>query len=212
MKHQYLLTVAGCLFANTAIAGGLADPIIPAPLPVPPAPIAQPLDWYAGLQAGPGEGEVVSNGDAGEQQQVDLSGPFFGLHAGVQRQFGSLTAGIEIDYNTSNVDLEDSGTDTVIEMDTLAHLKLRAGTEVGPAFIYGTAGLAYASLSAEPVVGDPFDESDTAPFYGLGADVMVSQNISVGGEVLVHNFEDFSGEEGLEVDLTTAMLRVSYHF
>jgi outer membrane immunogenic protein len=208
MRHFLPMTLAISLFAVPGFAGGLSDPIIPAAPP--PVPVVVPLDWYVGLQAGIGSGDVTPENPNTAFAETDMEGPFYGVHAGVQRSFGAFTAGIELDYNTSNVDLEDSGTATVIEMDTLAHLKLRAGANFGPAFVYGTAGLAYASVVIEPI-GLPLDLSDTAPFYGLGADVMVTQSISVGGEVLVHNFEDMD-DSGVDVEFTTAMLRVSYHF
>ncbi|WP_342070618.1 outer membrane protein [Yoonia algicola] len=208
MKHHYSLAFVIGLFASPGFAGGLSDPIIPAPLP--PALVEVPFDWYIGLQAGIGSGDVTPELVTTDFPAVDMEGPFYGLHAGVQRSFGAFTAGIELDYNTSNVDLEDSGTDVVVEVDTLAHLKLRAGGNLGPAFVYGTAGLAYADLVIEPL-GAPLDLTDTAPFYGLGADVMVSQSISVGGEVLVHSFEDMD-DSGVDVEFTTAMLRVSFHF
>lgn len=210
MKHQ-LSTLALCatLFSSPAIAGGLADPVIPVPPPPPPAPVI-PLDWYAGLQAGIISGDIDSTVTGAANAAIDFEGPIYGLHAGAQRAFGAVTFGVELDYNTTTVDLEDSGTDVVIEMDTLAHLKLRAGTNVGPALVYGTAGLAYAEMLIENL-GPPQDLADTAPFYGIGADMMVSQNISVGGEFLVHSFEDMD-DSGTDVDFNTAMLRVSFHF
>lgn len=208
MKRHIPIFLTSCLLANAGFAGGLSDPIIPAPLP--PVPVVVPLDWYVGLQAGIGSGDVTPEVPDTAFPEVAMEGPFYGVHAGVQRSFGAFTAGIEVDYNTSTVDLEDSGTDVVIEIDTLVHLKLRAGANLGPAFVYGTAGMAYADMVIEPI-GLPLELSDTAPFYGLGADVMVTESISVGGEVLVHNFEDMD-DSGVDVEFTTAMLRVSYHF
>ncbi|MDO6590270.1 MULTISPECIES: outer membrane protein [Rhodobacterales] len=190
-------------------AGGLSDPVVPVPL-TPPPPVAVPLDWYVGLQAGVVSGEITPDTQTTVLPGTDLEGPIYGVHAGVQRSFGSITLGAEIDYNTTTVDLEDSGTDVVIEMDTLAHLKLRAGTMAGNVFIYGTAGLAYAEMYIEPI-GPPIDVTDTAPFYGLGADMMVTQKISIGGEFLLHSFEDMDGS-GIDVDFNTAMLRASFHF
>lgn len=205
MTRHITFFLTSCLFAQAGFAGGLSDPIIPDPVI---ALIVNPLDWYIGLQAGVADGDVAADEGNGEIDTLTLSGPIYGVHAGVQRRFGSVTAGIEIDYNASSVEFEDDGVISDAEMETLAHLKLRAGTDVGPAFVYGTAGLAYASLA----VAAPADEaSDTAPFFGFGVDAMITQNVSVGGEVLLHRFEDFDGT-GADMDFTTAMLRVSYHF
>ena len=211
MKFHTPVVLASCLFASQSFAGGLADPIIPI-APPPPPPVVVPLDWYVGLQAGIVSGDVAPPEVLGATfDDIAFEGPVFGVHAGVQRSFGAFTLGGEIDWNTTDGDLEDSGTDSVIEMDTLAHLKLRAGTTIGSAFVYGTAGLAYTSMTIDPTFAAAIDVSDTAPFFGLGADVMVSQSISVGGEVLVHSFEDID-DSGYDVDFNTAMLRVSYHF
>lgn len=202
--------MASCLFASQGFAGGLADPIIPIAVP-PPPPVVVPLDWYVGLQAGIISGDAEGDDQFSDLQPTDFEGPIYGLHAGVQRSFGSYTIGGEIDWNTTDGDLEDSGTTAVIEMDTLAHLKLRAGTNVGNAFVYGTAGLAYTSMTIEPFPGSVIEVSDTAPFIGIGADLMVSQNISVGAEVLAHRFEEIDDTD-IDVNFNTAMLRVSYHF
>lgn len=209
MKHHYAMAVAISLIAGPSFAGGLSEPVIPAP--VAPVPASIPLDWYVGLQAGIGSGDLTPELPDTAFPESDIEGPFYGVHAGVQRAFGGVTFGLELDYNTSSVDLEDSGNDNEIEMDTLAHLKLRGGLNVGPAFVYGTAGLAYASMSIVPVALAPLDVSDTAPFFGIGADVMVTQSISVGGEFLTHSFEDID-DSGVDVEFNTAMLRVSFHF
>lgn len=211
MKLYLPVLLAGCVFATQGSAGGLADPIIPA-APPPPPPVVVPLDWYVGLQAGIVSGDATTDDVVGANfADIPFEGPIFGIHAGVQRAFGSFILGAEIDYNTTTDNLEDDGADALIEMDTLAHLKLRAGTNLGSVFVYGTAGLAYTSMVIEPVILGTSEVSDTAGFYGLGADVMVSDSISVGGEFLVHSFEDID-DSGYDVDFNTAMLRVSYHF
>jgi opacity protein-like surface antigen len=200
-----------CLYATTAVSGGLSDPIIPVAPPA-PLPVSIPLDWYAGVQLGVASGTIDAGSGLTAFPDTDASGQFYGLHAGVQRNFGAITAGIEVDYNAGELAIDTppvgAAADSVIE--ELAHLKLRAGTNVGSALVYGTAGLAYASGHVQPV-GPVVDVSDTAAFYGLGAEMMVSDRISVGGEVLVHDFEDMD-DSSVDVAFTTAQLRVSYHF
>lgn len=206
MKHQISMAVAIGLLAGPGFAGGLSDPIIPTP----PPPVVIPLDWYVGLQVGPASGDLVPEVPDTAFPETSAEGLFYGVHAGVQRSFGAFKAGVELDYNTTSDPLESDDNIVSMDFDTLAHLKLRAGGDLGPAFVYGTAGLAYASGTIQPI-GAPIDVSDTAPFFGIGADVMVSERFSVGGEVLVHNFEDMD-DSGVDVEFTTAMLRVSYHF
>ncbi|WP_341368850.1 porin family protein [Yoonia sp. BS5-3] len=205
--HSIILTAIAS--ASTASAGGLSEPIIPVLQAVPPA-IVPPNDWYVGAQVGAISADlpfIIVEGPLGTEE---ASGTLYGLHAGVQRAFGAMKAGVELDYNTTSDVLEADESGATLDLETLMHLKLRAGADVGPAFLYGTAGLAYASGEAE-TAGFTYELSDTAPFFGIGADVMVSQNISVGGEVLMHQFDDVD-DTGLDIEFTTAMLRVSYHF
>lgn len=209
MRHCFPTALAISLFAGPMFAGGLSDPVIPAPIPAPP-PIVQPNDWYIGLQVGPATGDITPEIPDTAFPETEAEGNFYGVHAGVQRSFGAITAGIEIDYNTASDALGSDDNVNEADLETLAHLKLRAGANFGPAFIYGTAGLAYASGTIESIF-PAVDVSDTAPFYGIGTDVMVSESISIGAEVLVHDFENID-DSGFDVEFTTAMLRVSYHF
>ena len=209
MKIFMPVFLAGSLVAFSASAGGLSDPIIPV-APPPPPPVVVPLDWYAGVQAGMLSGDFAHEFATTNTPSFDVSGPIFGAHAGVQRAFGGMMIGAEIDYNTSSSDL--AGDDDLVETDlnTLAHLKLRAGANLGNAFVYGTAGMAYADVSID-ALGLITDMTDTAPFYGVGADMMVSDNISIGAEYLIHSFEDMDGT-GYDVEFNTAMVRASFHF
>lgn len=195
--------------ATAGISGGLSEPLVPVLKAVPPA-IVQPNDWYIGAQVGAISADIPVIIVEAPLSSEEGDGTLYGGHAGVQRAFGSVTAGIELDYNTASDVLETDDSGATLDLETLVHLKLRAGSTFGPAFIYGTAGLAHAS--GEMDTGAlTVDVSETAPFVGLGADVMVSDSISVGGEFLVHQFEDVDGT-GLDLDFSTAMLRVSYHF
>jgi opacity protein-like surface antigen len=121
-----------------------------------------------------------------------------------------MMLGAEIDYNTSSGDISEDEEFVETDLATLAHLKLRAGANVGNAFIYGTAGMAYADISIT-AFGLTTEMADTAPFYGVGADMMVFDSISIGAEYLIHSFEDMDGT-GYDVEFNTAMVRASYHF
>ncbi|MEJ8561658.1 outer membrane beta-barrel protein [Yoonia sp. GPGPB17] len=210
MRHALILILYTSTLATTTSAGGLSDPVIvPPAAPIPtPAPA---YDFYVGAQLGFGTGDVAPNDPSTIFREFDIEGPFHGVHAGVQRDFGPLTLGVEVDYTSSSGDLEeDDNPSAFIDVDTLAHLKLRAGTNIGSTLVYGTAGLAHAAITIEQGI-DKIELEDNAPFYGIGADFMVNENFSIGAEYLVHSFEDMEGSD-TDFDLNTAMLRVSYHF
>jgi outer membrane immunogenic protein len=191
-----LLSVA---VAGPALAGG---PTTTAPEPVvavPVAPIVVPsTDWsgfYAGGQLG--YGDVDSNGGG-----LDGNGFLGGVHAGYRWDFGQYVAGAEIDYDGADISLgRDAGS-----LDNVARLKLNGGARLGSSLVYATTGLAYANAS----VGRA-SLSDDGWFYGAGVAVPVTDQISVGGELLQHQFDNFDGS-GVDFDALTATARVSFRF
>lgn len=190
-----LATVA---FAGPALAGGPTvvepEPVIVAPV----EPVMASVDWsgfYAGAQLG--YADVDSNG-AG----LDGNGLLGGIHAGYRWDFGQYVAGAELDYDTADIDLA-GGTSSV---DDVARIKLMGGAEFGNTLLYATAGAAYADATVGGV-----DRSDDGWFIGAGMDVAVSDSLSVGGELLQHQFDDFDGT-GVDLDATTIKAKVSLRF
>lgn len=185
--------------AIPALAGGLAqpepDPVVAAP---PPAPARADGDWggfYAGAQLG--YADVDSNG-AG----LDGDGIIGGVHGGYRWDLGGTVLGAEIDFDAADVDL---GGD-IGNLDSVARLKLLAGADLGRALVYATAGVAYADAT----VGGA-DLSDNGYFGGVGVDYALSEQWTVGGEVLFHRFDDFD-DSGVDLDATTVKAKVSYRF
>lgn len=97
-----------------------------------------------------------------------------------------------------------------VEIQTLAHLKARVGTDYGRAFVYGTAGLAYVEGSSD-LPGFMPDFSGTGGFAGFGSDFRLNDRFSVGGEVLFHDFDNID-DSMYSAQITTTQLRLSYHF
>ena len=52
---------------------------------------------------------------------------------------------------------------------------------------------------------------DSGYFIGGGYEHMVTQNISIGGEVLYHQFDNF-GTVNTDIDATTAQVRATFRF
>lgn len=185
-------SAAAVLLGTTAYAGTLDEPVVEQPV-FEPLAVAPSGDWtgfYAGVQLGYGDidGDADLDGDDG----------FAGLHAGYDYDFGTFVLGGEIDYDATNIDLNDGAA----EVDSVARLKLRAGYDLGNTLIYATAGLAEADTS----VGD-----ETGEFVGIGVNYRVSDRYTVGAELLEHRFDDIGGT-GADVDATTFTVRGSYRF
>ena len=53
--------------------------------------------------------------------------------------------------------------------------------------------------------------NDTGYTVGLGVDYMVNNQVSVGGDVSHHRFNDIDGR-GVNLGLTTVSASVNYHF
>jgi len=198
MTRAFLATTAAAvaLSASMASAGNLSEPVVtPAPAPIPPAPVVVSNDWTGFYVGGSlGYADVTEEGAA-----FDDNGTTYGVHAGYDYDFGNFVVGGELEL--SGFDVSDGG----IDVDSVARAKLRAGYDAGAFLPYLAAGAAQLNT------GGALDADDTGTFYGAGVDYMLSDSIRVGGEILRHDFDDYNGA-GLNLDATTASVRVSFQF
>lgn len=196
--HLAVSAVAALGFAATpAFAGNLEAPVIvPAPAPVAVVPVVTGNDWtgfYAGGSLGYADAEEA------DPSTFEADGATYGLHAGYDYDFGSFVMGGELEI--SGFDVSAGG----VDVDSVARAKLRAGYDAGNFLPYITAGAAQLNT------GGALDGDDTGTFYGLGMDYLLTDSIRLGGEVLKHEFDDFD-DSGLDLDATTASLRMSFQF
>ncbi len=194
VKRLSLATLGAALIAAPAFAGS------PTPAPVEPMIAPAPVvstggDWtgaYGGLSLG--YADVSSSGGAA------LSGDDFigGLSLGYDYDFGQFVLGAGIDYDISDIDLGGGE-----KMEGIGRLKLRAGYDMGQGLLYATGGLARTSLAG---LGE-----DNGYFAGIGYEHMITDKVSVGGEVLYHAFDNFNGS-GTDIETTTAAAKVNFRF
>ena len=148
-------------------------------------------DWtggYGGIELG--------YGDLSASTGANDEGSLYGLTAGYDYDFGSWVIGAGIDYDWSDITL--GGT----SVDNIARLKLRAGYDVGNGLAYGTLGGARAYTAA----GD-----DSGWLVGVGYEHMITNNVTLGGELNYHEFDNFAGT-GTDIDATTLQLRTTFRF
>ena len=200
MKHAVIAgTLALALAPFAANAGGFTETADPAPAPiVPAAPIG--TDWsgfYGGVQLDygdvTGEGALDGEGD----------GALFGIFGGYRYDFGDFVVGGELDLTAAEIDLDNTLNGS---LDNVLRLGVEAGFDAGPALIYGTAGVAYAS--ADTAAGDLEDDGF---FFGAGVDYLLTDQIVLGAEVLQHEFDDFDGS-GVDVSATTFGINAAFRF
>lgn len=196
MKHLTLFaTGISVMIAAPALAGGVAETAA-APVVLAPPPVVSSTNW-----TGPSVGIQLGYGD------VSTSGPalggddvLYGLRAYYDHDFGDFIVGGGLQYDSADIDLGG-----VTTLESVTRVGVRAGVDLDRNWAYGTAGWALAETS-NPVVGD-----SNGWFAGVGYEVFVADNVTVGAEVLYHQFEDFD-LGGLEADATTAAVSVNFRF
>lgn len=198
LRMTTILAATTSLMAAPVFAGSadepMEEPVIEAPAPVSTSP-----DW-TGFYGGGQLGFASVDTDAG----VDGSGMIGGLTAGYDYDLGNnWVLGAGLDYDFADVDLEDGAGTTVGTLEEVFRAKLRGGYKIGDGLLYGTGGYAHADTDN---LG-----SDDGWFAGAGYEHMVTQNVSVGGEVLYHQFDNFDGS-GIDVDATTVQARATFRF
>ncbi|WP_324754292.1 porin family protein [Roseovarius sp. Pro17] len=194
MKYLLSAAAASALLAGTAFAGNIEPaPMEPVIAPA-PAPVFSSPNWtgfYAGGQLGYADVDTNAAG-------VDGDGLIGGLVAGYDYDLGNWVIGAGLDYDWTDVSLAPA-----VDVDSIWRAKLRGGYKLGNGLLYATAGYASADVST---IGD----SD-GYFVGGGYEHLVTQNISVGGEILYHEFDSFN-VPGLDADATTAQVRATFRF
>ncbi|MGB7263350.1 MAG: outer membrane beta-barrel protein [Albidovulum sp.] len=197
MAKTLVGAVVSGMMAVPALAGSLAEPIAEAPVIAPVAPVNYGGDWtggYVGAQLG--YGDVSATG-------LDGDGLLYGLRGGYDWDLGNWVVGAGVDWDKTDIDL---GTTAGDQLDSVARLKLRAGYDLGQTLVYGTAGAARAKADIGGV-----SRSDNGWFAGIGAEYALTDQWSVGGEILTHQFNDFDST-GIDVDATTATVNVGFRF
>ena len=203
--------------AGAAVAGGFAPAAAETPVTAPaPAPVVVTLqaaasgDWtgfYLGGQLSYGQlGYELDDVDAGE---ADFNGAQGGLHAGYMRDFGRIVAGAEVahDWTDFELDDEDEATfDAGADLESVTRAGVRVGYDAGRVLPYVTGGYANASFSEE-LAGTGEDSAD-GYYFGAGIEYAVTDSLSLGGEVLRHEFD----VDDLDTALTTVGVRASYRF
>lgn len=156
-------------------------------------PFGGTVDWtgfYGGVQAGIG---FVDTNRSGTDE--DIMG---GFTLGYDHDFGQWVLGGALDYDFADID---AGPNNAIE--EIFRVKARAGYKIDRGLLYGTGGYAIANTDTAG--------SDDGWFIGGGYEYMISDQFSLGTEVLYHEFDSFNNS-GTDIDATTLQVRATYRF
>ncbi len=212
MKYLLSAAAASALMAGSAFAGNI-EPVVMEPVLAPaPAPVFMSPNW-TGFYAGGQLGYADVNGDGVDNNGTPLlpgddfgfsangDGLIGGLVAGYDYDLGNWVVGAGVDYDWLDVDVAPG-----VSVDTVLRAKLRGGYKLGNGLLYATGGYALADTN---ILGDA-----DGYFIGAGYEHMITQNFSLGGEVLYHEFDNFSGGNipDYDAEVTTAQVRATFRF
>lgn len=192
MKRLFACVVLSAFGAAPLLAGDAA-PVVVEPEP---AVTAQPSGAAGGLWTGGYAGVQLGQLDADTSGGLNGDDTSYGVHGGYRYDFGRFVLGGEVDYDLGDLDLG-SG----VGVDSVLRGKVQAGYDLGSAFAYVTGGVA----ELESSLG-----RETGKFYGLGVVYSVTDEFTLGGEILDHSFDGVGG--GTDVDATTVTIRGSFNF
>lgn len=209
MKFGLLSSAALVLSAAAASAGGYttAPDVVVEPVAV--APIVAPGNWqgaYGGVSLGyafGGDDEFGLDEDDGgpvpSRGDIELNGINGGLHIGYRWQRDRLVFGPELSVTGGNI--EDSFDDPLLgevgnKVNHVAALKLKTGFEVQPnMLVYGVAGIARGDFTYT-VADEDFDYEANGYVFGLGVERMITDRMSVTGEIERNQFDKEEVELG----------------
>jgi outer membrane immunogenic protein len=233
MKKLTLSLLAGVAaigFASSALA---ADLIIEDDF-VEPGVVHVAGDWsgvYIGGHVGYGWAhvDVTDEVNMGDIEPYTATGWLIGAQIGANVQMDALVFGVVGDIAWANItgESDEVGVDTIItDINWLGTVRGKLGFAADMFMIYGTAGVAFAGVDtslSESWMAPPPVFTDSATRFGwvagIGAEVMVAENVSIFGEALYHDFgtADHVFEVGDEeattsLNVTTVKVGVNFHF
>lgn len=231
MKYLLSAASASALMAGTAFAGNIEPTPVEPVIVAAPMPVYQSPSWtgfYVGGEMGYADLGVSGNGvyyqnDSDFFNNNNSVGDGFigGLTIGYDYDLGTWVIGAAADYDWTDIDVDsnrvylegplgDQNFNTKLE--SIWRLKARGGYKIGNGLLYATAGYAQADTK-------DFGSAD-GWFIGAGYDYLITEQISLGGELLYHEFDNFSSGlndagyrvNDLDLDATTIQVRATWRF
>ena len=198
---QRISVLMAVFLATPAFAGGVTPSLPQRPV------VTTDAQWtggYAGLQFGSVDGESAGAGDA------EFDGTLYGLFAGYRHDFGAVTGGVELDFMVGDGDftpINPAGPVFGIDYNRILRVGAELGYDAGQVLPYATVGYAFLNLGRP--VGDA---TGNGYFYGMGLDVRVTERVTIGAELLQHEFSDFNNTANNQLDVLTFGLNVAFTF
>ncbi|WP_169738502.1 outer membrane protein [Afifella pfennigii] len=209
MQKPLVLAAALSFLAGPALAADLATPEpVPAPVVTTAGPITDWSGFYLGAMLGYSTGESEVPGP-----DPDVDGVDGGIYVGVQRQFNNFVVGLEGDALLSGVSGSTAGLS--VDQNWAGSVRARAGIALDTFLLYTTGGVALSEVEAS--AGGVSDSNTHWGWTaGLGAEALVTENITAGVEYRYTDYEDktfsLAAPTGADLDSHSIRARVGYKF
>lgn len=198
------------IVASILIFGGVTNALAADTTVEEIAPVASGVyDWsgkYVGVQLGHGWGSAITNeintangSDNSGRLDYDVNGILGGVHIGYNMQSGALVYGAEADVEYSGIDGFwdwQNGNGLSKDIGWVGSLRGRVGYAVDRFMLYGTAGIAVASVDMDVIHAGAVALSETETTVGwttgLGAEYALTDRVSVRTEYRYADYGDTS--------------------
>lgn len=124
-------------------------------------------------------------GGSGSGSRANTSGMVGGLQGGYNAQSGQIVVGGEADLSASGY--SHRGLGQSYKQGVTGTARARVGAVFDRVLVYGTGGLALQNNTYKDAITDT-SKSHAGTVFGAGAEVMMSQNVTVRGEYLRYDF------------------------
>ena len=193
------------LFAGPALAADLGRP---PPAPVAPVYLSDWAGFYIGIHGGYGWGDTKFDFFTGDNAK--LKGGLVGGHAGYNWQYGSVVAGLEADFDATDIK-QTAPLAFEEKTNELASARARLGYLVFPGLLaYGTAGAGWGHFHASSAVLGSLNSNEFGWTAGAGLEYKLVEHILLRAEYLHYDFAKDDNNAKNTVDVIRGGL--SYKF
>ena len=211
MKLWYGIGLLASIAAGAGSAAA-ADLAVKAPPPgLAPAYLSDWAGFYIGIHGGGGWADIKFDDDPAFNSKP--SGGLFGGHAGYNWQYGSVVAGLEVDFDGADIKQTVSpfGVSTEEKIDQLASARARVGYVFFPNLLaYGTAGAGWGHFHASSAVLGSLNSNEFGWTAGAVLEYKLVEHILVRAEYLHYDFAKDDNNAKNTVDVIRGGL--SYKF
>ena len=165
---------------------------------------------FSGVEVGADLG--VALGSAGS---ANISGPVGGAHVGYNFQSNRIVGGVEGDVTFGSIRSGSLGSASFSE-DLMSSARVKGGYVFGNLLAYGTIGPTWSTTDYK-YLGDSSGQTVKGLAFGVGAEIPITRNVSLRGELLRYDFGGATytfptSTQSVTTSTSVARIGASVHF